>query len=160
WLGRRAVYRRDPGRGKLVLCYSHPAFFPAGSPFPKFSQQPFRGQERLMRIRLLTIMSAILVALALASPADAQYGARHFGSDRATGETYNVEVSGLFWNPTPDIVLSSAVTGSLAGLAGTNIDFQTDLGIEKKKLNQLKLVLRPGTKHKCRFEYTPSQYTS
>ena len=113
-----------------------------------------------MRIRLLTTMSAILVALALASPADAQYGARHFGSDRATGETYNVEVSGLFWNPTPDIVLSSAGSGSLAGLAGTNIDFQTDLGIEKKKLNQLKLVLRPGTKHKFRFEYTPIQYTS
>jgi hypothetical protein len=113
-----------------------------------------------MRIRLLTAFAAMLAVLALATPAAAQYGARRYTSDRATGESYNFEVSGLFWSPTPDIVLSSAGSGSLTGIRGSDINFQTDLGIDKQKLNQLKLVLRPGTKHKFRFEYTPIQYMS
>jgi hypothetical protein len=113
-----------------------------------------------MRIRVVRTSAAAILLLALAAPAAAQYGAHPYTSDRATGETYNVEASGLFWTPTPDIVLSSAGSGNLAGIPGSNINFQTDLGIEKQKLNQLKVVLRPGTKHKFRFEYTPIKYTA
>jgi hypothetical protein len=91
----------------------------------------------------------------MAAPASAQYGVRSL-SDPATGETYHVEVGGYFWNPTPEISITSQ---SLTRDAlGTPIDFVTDLGIEQTRFKQLKVVLRPGRKHKFRFEYTPIHY--
>ena len=89
----------------------------------------------------------------MSSPARAQFGAQTT-SDRATGETYHVEVGGYFWNPTPDI----AITSESLGIIGSRIDFVEDLGIEQKRFGQFKAVLRPGTKHKFRFEYTPINY--
>jgi hypothetical protein len=90
-----------------------------------------------------------LALLAVASPASAQT------STRATGENYHVEVSGSFWYPTPAIVISSE---SLDGIIGSDIDFVKDLGVEKAWLPQFRVVLRPATKHKFRFEYTPIKY--
>jgi hypothetical protein len=58
---------------------------------------------------------------------------------------------GTIWNPTPDIVIVSEGLGQL----GDSIDFVNTLGIEQKTFTQLKMVLRPATKHKFRFEYTP-----
>jgi hypothetical protein len=87
-----------------------------------------------------------------AATAHAQYVGG--SSNRATGETYHVEIGGYLWNPTPDILISS----EQFGLTGDPIDFVADLGIEKNQHTQLKVVLRPGTKHKFRFEYTPLKY--
>ena len=99
--------------------------------------------------------SVFCVTFALSAlPADAQYAVRR-NSDRATGENYHVEVSGYFWNPTPDIVIASE---SLPGIIGDRIDFVNDLGLEKTRFTQLRVVLRPGTKHKFRFEYTPIKF--
>lgn len=75
-------------------------------------------------------------------------------SDPATGETYHVEIGGYFWDPTPDIIISSEALG----IVGTQINFVTDLGIEQTRFKQLKTVLRPGRKHRLRFEYTPISY--
>jgi hypothetical protein len=105
-----------------------------------------------MRTRVAASL-AFWVAVLTAAPAHAQYGFRG-SSNRATGETYHVEIGGFLWNPTPDIVLSS----EQFGLVGDPIDFVNDLGIEKKQHTQLRVVLRPGTKHKFRFEYTPLGY--
>ena len=81
--------------------------------------------------------------------------ARHV-RDRATGETYHVEVGGFFWSPTPDIAITSE---SLPGIPGSRIDFVEDLGIEQTAPSgSCKVVLRPATKHKFRFEYTPISY--
>ena len=102
-------------------------------------------------LSILTVFAALLVAQA---PAFAQYGARPVGSNRATGETYNVELGGFLWNPTPDIVIASEGLGQI----GDAVDFVNDLGIEKSTFRQFKAVLRPGTKHKFRFEYTPITY--
>ena len=107
-----------------------------------------------MRTRLFAIGISLLASLWTAAPAAAQYGARRAGSDRATGETYHVELAGTLWNPTPDIVIASEGLGQL----GSNIDFVNTLGIEKTRFKQLKIALRPGTKHKLRFEYTPIHY--
>lgn len=97
----------------------------------------------------------ILAALVVASaPAFAQYGARPIGSNRATGETYHVELGAFFWDPSPDIVISSEGLGQI----GDQVNFVTDLGIQKTSFRQFKVVLRPGTKHKFRFEYTPINY--
>lgn len=102
----------------------------------------------------ILVWSAAIVCVA-ATPASAQYGAGRM-SDPATGETYHVEIGGYFWDPTPDIqITSQALTRDALG---TPIDFVTDLGIEKTKFRQLKTVLRPGRKHRLRFEYTPITY--
>ncbi len=106
-----------------------------------------------MRTRATTILVWSAILCLASSPARAQYGAKRM-SDPATGENYHVEVSGYFWNPNPDLVISSEALG----IVGSKIDFVNDLGIEQTKFRQLKLVLRPGKKHKFRFEYTPITY--
>lgn len=109
-----------------------------------------------MRTRVAAAFLVCLIVLLTSAPADAQYIPRGL-SDRATGETYHVEVGGYFWNPTPDIGISSESL-PIVGQTATLIDFVNDLGIEKSRFKQLKVVLRPGTKHKFRFEYTPISY--
>lgn len=109
-----------------------------------------------MRTRFFATTICLFAGLSAAAPAEAQYGGRRPGSNRATGETYHIEVAGALWNPTPEIVIASEGLGQL----GDNIDFVNTLGIEKKTFRQLKVVLRPATKHKFRFEYTPINYTA
>jgi len=107
-----------------------------------------------MRMRSFAIVAFLAAGLSLAASAEAQYGARRPTSERATGETYHVEVIGAFWNPSPDIVISS----EQFDIIGTDVDFVQTLGISDTKFKQLKVVLRPATKHKFRFEYTPITY--
>jgi hypothetical protein len=100
----------------------------------------------------------VAVALSLAtcgvgaSPAAAQFAVG--GGNRATGENFRVEVGGFLWPPAPTVL----ITSESLGIIGTEIDFKEDLGIEQKTFKQLKVVLRPATKHKFRFEYTPIGY--
>jgi hypothetical protein len=98
----------------------------------------------------------VVLSLTGAAPASAQYGVRSV-SDRATGENYHVEVGGYLWNPAPNIEITSAAE---FGVLGTPIDFVNDLGIEQANFKQLKVVLRPSTSHKFRFEYTPISYSA
>ena len=108
-----------------------------------------------MRTRTAQILVwSALVCLA-ATPARAQYGAGKM-ADPATGETYHVEVSGDFWNPNPDLV----ITSEALGIVGSQIDFVRDLGIVQSKFRQLKIVLRPGRKHKFRVDYLPMSYSA
>jgi hypothetical protein len=106
-----------------------------------------------MRTRAAAIFLLSVVVALTASTANAQYSVKG-PSDPATGERYHVEIGGFFWNPTPDIVISS----ESLGIVGSNIDFVNDLGIEKTRFKQLRVVLRPARKHKLRFEYTPITY--
>src|SRR5439155_1091812 len=89
------------------------------------------------------------------STARAQYGATPF-QDPATGETYHVEAALEFWNPPPDLTVAS----TQFGIAGTQISAANDLGITRKTLTDLRLVLRPARKHKFRVNYLPMQYTA
>jgi hypothetical protein len=106
-----------------------------------------------MRTRVAALLVFCLTAPVAAQSAFAQYGARPI-SNRATGETYHVEGGIFLWNPTPDIF----ITSESLGIIGSRIDFVEDLGIEKSTMPQFKVALRPGTKHKFRFEFTPIQY--
>jgi len=106
-----------------------------------------------MRVRATTILVWSAILCLAASPAWAQYKPRRM-SEPATGETYHAEIGWYFWNPTPDLIISSEALG----IIGSKIDFVNDLGIEQTKFRQLKVVLRPGQKHKFRFEYTPVKY--
>jgi hypothetical protein len=105
-----------------------------------------------MRTRI--VLSVVCLALVLSAvPASAQY-APGGSSDRATGENYRVEFGGFLWNPTPNMVIRSEEFG----IIGTRIDLVEDLQLEKSRFGQIKATVRPGTKHKLRFEYTPINY--
>ena len=100
---------------------------------------------------------AALAALIVAAPAAAraQYTAPQ-SSDRAIGERYHVEISGTLWNPLPTGVVSSEQFGHV----GSDLDFTTDLGFERTRFKDLRLVLRPATKHRFRIQHTPVAYES
>ncbi len=105
-----------------------------------------------MRIRIVSSILCLAFVLA-AAPAQAQYGVSG-PSTRATGETYRFEFSAYFWNPGPEL----AIQTEWRGIVGDRIDLVEDLGLEKTKFGQIRAVLRPATKHKLRFEYTPISY--
>ena len=86
-----------------------------------------------------------------ATPASAQYGAKPM-SDPATGESYHVEIGGYLWFPTPDILISSEALG----IVGSQIDFVSDLGIEKTKFRQLKTVSASWAEAQAPFRIHPN----
>lgn len=76
-------------------------------------------------------------------------------SEFATGENYHVEFGAALWFPNPSI----SVASDSFGIVGSVIDFVTDLGLERKNLPNLRLVLRPAKRHKFRFEFIPIKYS-
>jgi len=106
-------------------------------------------------LRVIRLSFALLLSLLLPNAAEAQYGRRTL-AEPATGEDYHVEIAGGFWNPTPQVLISS----ESLGIPGSDIDFVSDLGIEKKRFRELRLVLRPARKHKFRINYIPISYTA
>lgn len=96
-------------------------------------------------------MAAILLCVA---PAAAQYSVP--ASRGTAGERYHIEASAGWWNPQPEVIVSS----ESLGIAGDRIDLVGDLGIEKKRIGEVRLVLRPATKHKFRFNYLPLKYSA
>lgn len=102
--------------------------------------------------RLSFVVPAVVAGLFVsAAPAWAQFPTR--GSD-TVGEDYHIEASFNFWGPTPDAIINS----SALGIAGTDISIVDDLGIEKKQLKDIRVVLRPATKHRFRINYVPMVY--
>ena len=105
-------------------------------------------------MRMRVPLSVFCLAMLAAAPAQAQYPSGTSG--RATGENYHVEFGGFLWSPTPDMVVrSEALTQARIG---TTIDFVEDFGFDNQQFGQIKAVLRPGKKHKFRFEYTPISF--
>src|SRR5688572_25814626 len=106
-------------------------------------------------MRTRVAISLLCLTLLGALPAQAQYAVRS-ASDRATGENYHFEFGGFLWFPDPTLVIrSEALTQARIG---STIDLVQDFGFESKRFMQIKAVLRPGKKHKFRFEYTPIEY--
>jgi len=106
---------------------------------------------RSMALGAFVMYSVLLMPVV----AHAQYRATAF-QDPATGETYHVEGGMVFWNPPPDLRVSSEGLG----IVGTEIDAVKDLGIEQKRISELRIVLRPALKHKFRINYLPMTYTA
>lgn len=100
------------------------------------------------------LVSCGVFALVSAGAADAQYR-KYPVEQRATGESYHVEISGDLWKPSPALTVSSEGFG----IVGTDIDAVGDLGFESKRFKELRVVLRPGKKHKLRFDYIPITFT-
>ena len=90
-----------------------------------------------------------------AAQAQAQFRPRTL-SEPATGELYHVEGAANLWFPDATIFVSS----ESLGIAGSNIDFKSDLGLTDQKHGDLRLVLSPSRRHKFRFEFIPIKYDS
>ena len=108
----------------------------------------------MMRRRALVWLLCGLGVLASADVASAQYGVRRAGSSGAVGEDYHVELGIDFWNPNPEILVSS----ESLGIIGTTIDGVNDLGFQKERFEDFQVILRPSRKFKFRFGYTPIRY--
>jgi hypothetical protein len=116
----------------------------------------------MIRVPATRVLAGLFLAAALiaapAGRAQAQYRPLPAGnfaaSNNPVGEPYSIEFGVNWWTPSPDIVLAS----ESLGIPGTDIDVQANLGIEKQSTYELYLVLRPGKKHKFRFNYIPQHY--
>ena len=95
------------------------------------------------------------VLLWIPAGAHAQFTATPF-SDPATGERYHIEAAAAWWNPPPQLKVASEQFGQI----GTTIDAVTDLGIKRKRIGELRFVLRPARKHKFRINYLPISYNA
>jgi len=100
------------------------------------------------------LAGAILLLLATALPARAQYG-RPVMSDPAVGENYHIEGVLNLWNPD----LNATIESESLGILGDKVDIKTDLGYVDKQIREFRLVLRPAKKHKFRIGYTPIKYS-
>ncbi len=109
-----------------------------------------------MTLRRQTVIAAgfLTVLLTFAPSAAAQFLGQP--SDLPIGESYRVEVMAGMWNPTPQLTISSEAFG----IAGTNIDFTTDLGIAPQRFGEVRLRLRPSRKHRFRLDYVPVRYAA
>jgi hypothetical protein len=94
-----------------------------------------------------------LVLLGGALPVSAQFRPPASASP-TVGERYHIEAALTFWSADPDLIVSS----ESLGIPGDDVDLVNDLGIEEKRLRELRLVLRPATKHKFRVNFTPIKY--
>ena len=104
----------------------------------------------MLKRSALRLYAALALSMLMASPALAQFHPRPL-NDPATGEAYHIEASAGFWNTSSDMSISS----ESLGIIGSNISFKNDLGLESSRFRELRLVLRPATKHKFRFEIVP-----
>jgi hypothetical protein len=99
--------------------------------------------------------ASLFLVSALVTPAAAQFRPPS-APNPAVGEKYNIEASFAWWNPEPELIVSS----ESLGIIGDNVNLVTDLGITQKRVPSLNLVLRPATKHKFRFNYLPIKYAA
>ena len=89
----------------------------------------------------------------LPSTARAQYEAPELRTG-PLGEKYHVEVAGTLWMPS----FSGVISSEQFGIVGDQIDFESDLGFKRTRFKDLRIVLRPATKHRFRIQYTPVVY--
>jgi hypothetical protein len=104
-----------------------------------------------MNLRSGIAIFVCLGVLLLAAPASAQYQTL---SEPATGETYRVEIAGALFTPTPTLL----ITSEGLGIPGDQIDFVQEFELENNTFTQLRIALRPGKKHKLRYEFVPIRY--
>jgi hypothetical protein len=98
---------------------------------------------------------ALAFALALSGPrvAAAQEGPVRM-SDLPMGEAYRVEAFIATWRPRADVTLSS----DAEGVPGTRIDLRSELGLVNESFPEVQITVRPGLKHKIRFQYIPIHF--
>jgi hypothetical protein len=94
---------------------------------------------------------AAFVCLLISSRAEAQFRV----VEPAAGEDFHVEAGLMFWTPTPSVQLQ---TGSLAALGQPSVDLVGEFGIQNRRFNEFRSVIKGGRKHKLRFSRITMQY--
>jgi hypothetical protein len=98
---------------------------------------------------------ALMLGASMSSPASAQTRVPDSGF-RAVGERYHAEVAGTFWNP----ALFGRLTSDSFDRIGDAIDLADDLGYERTRMSDFRLVLRPTDRVRLRLQYTPVRYSA
>lgn len=109
-------------------------------------------RKSVCRVYVSVILAMLGVAVT-ATTASAQFRPQTNG-DAVVGENYRIEASYGWWNAQPELIVNSESLGIL----GTDVDLITDLGIEKKRLGKINVTLKPGKKHRLRYEHLPIKY--
>lgn len=116
-------------------------------------------QEMTRKIDLIAGL-VVLGALALATPALAQYSAPKMGSSStssgAPGENYHLEVAAGLWNPT----VMGVIASEQFGIAGSKIDFVKDLKFQQTRFKDFRFVLKASKHNKLYAQYTPVSFSS
>jgi hypothetical protein len=108
------------------------------------------ADNRCMAHRVCTC--AFLLSFVFSGAAYAQFNAP---VPPAPGEDYKVEVGAMFWSPTPELAIN---TNDLGVIGVGEVDFVQEFGIEDKRFTEYRATLKPGRKHKLRFQYIPISY--
>jgi len=103
------------------------------------------------RVYVLLTLGA-LGLLAAPSSASAQY--KPVASGGGIAENFHIELAYGWWDATPELLVSSESLGIL----GSDVDLIGDLGIEKHRLGKIDLVLKPGKKHRLKYQHLPIKY--
>ena len=91
----------------------------------------------------------LLIAILFATTcAEAQFRA----ADPAPGEDFRVELGAMFFQPTPELRIQTG--SSIVG----EVDFVEEFDIEEKLFTDLRVVAKPGRKHKIRFSYLAARW--
>ncbi|HWI17933.1 MAG TPA: hypothetical protein VNT81_09315 [Vicinamibacterales bacterium] len=110
-----------------------------------------------MRISVCRVYAVVILGMlglaASATTASAQY--RPQAREAAVvGEDYRFEVGYGWWNAEPSLIVNSESLGIL----GSDVDLISDLGIEQHRLGKLDVVIKPGRKHRLRYQHLPIKY--
>lgn len=100
-----------------------------------------------MRMRVLALLVSVL--LGTAAGASAQFAV---AAPLAPGEDFHVELGAMLWRPTSEIRLQ---TGAEALEGSAPADLTHVLGLERRRVTEYRLVLKPGRRHRFRFSYLP-----
>ena len=107
---------------------------------------------RMSDFRVYTLVTLGAVGLlAVPSAATAQYRP---APEAAVGENYHIEAAYAWWDAEPELIVNS----ESLGIIGSDIDLISDLGIVKHRLRKFDLVLKPGKKHRFKFQQLPIKY--
>ena len=103
--------------------------------------------------RITAGMALMLAAAAV--PAAAQYSAPKL-TGGGVGEKYHIQASAGLWNPD----LMGVIASEQFGIAGSKVDFVTDLKFKKTRFSDVRFELKPSRHNKLYAQYTPISFAS
>ncbi len=116
-------------------------------------------QPKLFVRARMTVLAALILVFLVPASAAAQFGRpapKKTAARPAMGENYHVELSAAWWKPG----LFGSIASDRLNLIGSKIDLVSDLGFGDARFKDFRVTVRPGRKHKLRYQQTPLAYTA